>query len=190
MKFLLILTLSTLLLLFSGCSDANDSDSDNISAQTDIENELSGNTDGGSQDASVNGDVLADIGKTVEEIADLHGEITVCEWVNGPVYSYENSGIWYAFSEYEITDSGYEPHGKCSCIILPVYELIDTPDGEYDTDTLVDLSDTTVSRGYDDMDSMYYYEMTVGNYSITVYTDQSGDVSDDSSARVSKIKED
>lgn len=191
MKKLILLVLAALMTVFGGCMDSETKyDGGNGISQnrTDKETDIDGDFD---DDAEIDDDILEDIGKTVKQMIKQHGEITVSEWVNGPVYGFSDSDYWYAFSEYEITDSGYEPKGKCRCIILPLYELIVTPDGVIDTDTLIELSDSKVSRGYDDMDSMYYYEMTHDEYQITVYTDQNGEISGDSSARVEiGVKED
>lgn len=129
-------------------------------------------------------DAFEDMGRSVSQIVAEHGKMTLSEWVNGPVYRFGDNDYWHAFSEYEITDNGYEPKGECNCVIIPLYELIDTPDDIIDEDVLVELSDSKVSKGFDDMEGMHYYELTHKKFKITVYTDQYGELSGDSSARV------
>ena len=183
----ILLIMSVLMLVLSGCNDAKPQNQNSGISQDKKDIELDDTIEDilENEKADIDDDMLDALGETVKEVKEDHGEITLSEWVNGPVYKFARSEAWYAFSEYEITENGgYTPKGRCNQIILPLYEIIETPDGNIDTDTLVEVSDTTVSRGYDDMDGMYYYEITHEEYAITVYTDQNGDISGDSSARV------
>lgn len=174
----ILFVMAVLMLLFVGCDDVNLKTKNGVDLEDRIEDVLE------NEKADFDDDMLDDLGESVKEVIEEHGQITLSEWVNGPVYKFSDNDFWYAFSEYEMTDNGYTPKGRCNQIILPLYEIIETENGIIDVDTLVEVSDTKVSRGYDDMDSMHYYEITHDEYAITVYTDQNGDVSGDSSARV------
>ena len=181
--FLIALALT---LFFCGCDDVKRPNNNGTISQGKKDNDIDDKIEDflENEKADIDDDLIDDLGETVREVSQERGDIVVTEWVNGPVYKFAGSQAWYAFSEYDMTDSGYSPKGVCDCIILPLYEIIEANDGVIDIDTLVEVSDTTVSRGYDDMDSMYYYELTHEEYHITVYTDQNGDVSGDSSTRV------
>lgn len=129
-------------------------------------------------------DLFEALGKTPESIKNVYGEIVVSEWVNGPVYKFEKSDSWYGFSDYETSGETYIPGGRCTVIMLDVKDFVETTEPEIDEGLLASLSDRGLSKGYEEMDGVVYFEITHDEYKITVYEDQYGELSGDSVAYV------
>lgn len=187
--FLLLLAFC---LAFCGCEKSAENDNDDRSSYVySDEDEIEEDTEDVKDiDASINDSMFKALGKTPEHVEAMYGKMTESVWVDGPIYRFEDSDSWFAFSEYDFADdNAYVPLGKCEMIIIDVDDFVETSEEEISGGLLASLSDSGISKGYEEMDGIVYYEITHDEYQITIYEDHNGNISEDSGAYVRLLED-
>lgn len=139
--------------------------------------------------AKVRTSVLSDIGLSAEEFISLHGEPEKTEWAEGPLYRFSDSAKWFTFSQYEFDGDEYFPKGKCTEVVMPLYELIDSESGEYGIDTVKEAVGTKLRLSYNEMDELPCYEADFKNYKFVIYANDNGSIDENSNVDVSQKEE-
>lgn len=188
MKKILCAALSAFTIAFCGCTKNIDGEKRSSEALNSRQNEAEQSPE--ADRASVRDEVFEDIGADAALFEGLHGKIAEAVWEEGALYRFSDSGRWYSFSEYTFDGDSYMPGGKCTVVIAPLYEVINSPAGVYDIDTVSQATGGKISRGYSEIDEMYYYEAYYDGYKLLIYADRDGGISENSNVEISEIKED
>jgi len=187
-----LLLLLVFCLFFCGCEKSGENDDDRASYVYSDEDDMEDNDaeDVKKIDASIDASMFKALGKTPEHVEAIYGKMNESIWVDGPIYSFKEADAWFAFSEYDFTDDNtYVPLGKCVTVITDVDNFVKNSDGEINDALIASLSDSGISKGYDEMDGVVYYEITHDEYRITIYEDSNGNISGDSGAYVRLLED-
>lgn len=177
MKRLILFTL-IFALAFCGCKNKK-------SDEQITENESAASEQSNVSNGKINREAFEDLSLSADDIISLYGEPEETEWAEGPIYKFSNSGKWYSFSQYEFDGDVYFPKGECTEIIMPLYEIIKSENGEYDLDTVKEATGDKLVLSYNEIDNLPNYETVFEDYKLVIYAEENGNINENSNVNVS-----
>ncbi len=181
MKRLILFTL-IFALTFCGCE--NKKSDERITGNKSTVNEQSNVSNG-----KINCEAFEDLSLSAEKCVSLYGEPEETEWAEGPIYKFANSGKWYSFSQYEFDGNVYFPKGECTEIIMPLYEIIKSENGEYDLDTVKEATGNKLVLSYNEIDNLPNYETVFKKFKLVIYAEENGNINENSNVNVALKEE-